>query len=403
MIVIENSTKGRGKLLIYHFEQTKDRYHSASIKWEKTKDIFGKENLLPMWVADMDFEPPNEVHEALKERIDHGIYGYTFVPESATNAIVHWLKKRHDWAVDPSWILYNTGVVPSISTVIHAYTEPGDKILLQTPVYTPFIDKVRLNDRIVVNSPLVLQNNRYEINFNDFEEKLKEGAKLFFLCNPHNPGGRVWTKEELRILADLCIKHNCLIISDEIHSDLVFKPNKHIPIASIDEKYKDYVITLIAPSKTFNIAGLQTSSAIIPNQHLRKKFQFTQNKLGYYTLNTLGIFAMEAAYLYGEEWLEQLLLYLKENIQITKQFIEKEIPQIEMMEPEATYLLWLNCRMFSLSDEEIRHALIHKGELALEPGPKYGLGGEGFVRMNIACGRNTLHDGLQRLKKAFTE
>lgn len=389
--------------MIYHFEQTKDRHHSASIKWEQTKDIFGEENLLPMWVADMDFEPPKEVHEALKKRIEHGIYGYTFVPESTTNAIVNWLKKRHDWTVDPSWILYNTGVVPSISTAIQAFTEPGDKILLQTPVYAPFMVKVKLNNRVIVNSPLQLKNNRYEINFTDFEEKLKQGVKLFLLCNPHNPGGRVWTIDELKQIADLCIKYNCLIISDEIHSDLVYKPNKHIPIASIDEKYKDHVITFIAPSKTFNIAGLQTSSAIIPNQKLSKKFELTLNKLGYYTLNTFGIFATEAAYLHGEEWLEQLLDYLKENIKIAQQFIEKEIPQIEVMKPDATYLLWLNCRKMSLSDEEIKNALIHKGKLALEPGPKYGPGGEGFVRMNIACGRNTLHEGLQRLKQAFAQ
>ncbi|WP_449621659.1 MalY/PatB family protein [Robertmurraya sp. Marseille-Q9965] len=386
----------------YDFDKRIDRQNTASVKWGLNGVIFGTDDVLPMWVADMDFEPPHEVTVALRERLEHGIYGYTYIPESAADGIQSWIKKRHDWDIHASWILYSPGVVPSIGVAIHAFTQPGDKVLIQSPVYTPFFNTIEQNDRVVVNSPLILKNNRYEIDFADFEEKLKEGVKLFILCNPHNPSGRSWNEGELRRITDLCIQYNCLVVSDEIHSDLIFKPNRHVPIASLDEKYQDHVITFVAPSKTFNLAGLQASAAIIPNGELRKTFKTTQGKLGFFHLNIFGVTAMEAAYRHGEAWLEELIAYVKENIDITTDFIERELPELTVMDPDGTYLLWIDCRKLGLSDEEIKDKLIKKGKLGLEPGPKYGPGGEGFVRMNLACTRDTLMDGLERLKRAFS-
>ncbi len=260
---------------------------------------------------------------------------------------------------------------------------------------------IKKNNRVVINSPLTLTNNSYVIDFFDFEEKLKMGVKLFLLCNPHNPSGRVWRKEELQKIGELCYQYNCLILSDEIHSDLIFSPNTHIPIASLDEKWKDLVITCIAPTKTFNLAGLQASAVIIPNKQHRTAFEMVQARQGFHSLSTFGFIGMEAAYRYGEQWLEELLEYLHENIQITRNFIEEHLPSIKMMEPEGTYLIWLNCRNLGLNDHQIRDQLLNKGKLALEPGTKYGQGGEGFVRMNIACPREILLDGLERLKRAF--
>lgn len=386
----------------YNFHQYIDRQNTASIKWGMTKNLFGAEDVLPMWVADMDFEAPAEVIEALKKRMDHGIFGYSYVPPSAGEALQSWLKKRHNWDIDPSWILYSPGVVPAIGIAIQALTEPGDKVLLQSPVYTPFFNMIKNNKRVVVNSPLEMKDQKFQINMKDFEEKLKEGVKLFLLCNPHNPGGRVWTEDELKEVAELCLKYDTTIISDEIHSDLIFKPNRHVPLASLDKRYEEHVITFVAPSKTFNLAGLQASAAIITNEKMRAAFQETQIRLGITSIGPFGATGLEAAYRYGEQWLEELLPYLYENIMICKRFIEEEIPGISVMVPEGTYLIWLDCRGLGLADKEIWNSLLKKGKLGLEPGSKYGPGGEGFLRMNIACSRETLLEGLSRLKKAFS-
>ncbi|KKK39308.1 cystathionine beta-lyase [Mesobacillus campisalis] len=386
----------------YDFNQNIDRKSTASVKWEMVKQVFGEEDVLPMWVADMDFLPPREVVEAIKNRVDHGIYGYTFVRQEAGEAVAGWQKKRHGWDIDPSWIVYSPGVVPTIALAIQAYTEPGDKVMLQSPVYTPFFDMAKVNGRTVVNSQLKLIGDTYEIDFEDFEQQLKDGVKLFLLCNPHNPGGRVWREEELIKIGDLCLQYGCLILADEIHSDLVFKPNKHIPIASIKEEYKKIVLTGIAPSKTFNIAGLQSSAVVIPDKELRRKFTEQQKMQGFFSLNVFGITAMEAAYLHGEPWLEELLVYLKENTGEAVSFIKAELPDIKPVVPEATYLLWLDCRQTGWSDEEIKERLLKKGKLGLNLGTGYGPGGEGFVRMNLACPREILREGLNRLKISFT-
>ena len=383
------------------FDEKIDRLNTASVKWEATKEVFGEADLWPMWVADMDFKPPQAVIEAIQKRADHGVFGYTFIPESTKQAIQAWVLKRHGWSIDPSWLIYCSGVVQAISTAVQAFTEEGDRVLLQSPVYTPFFNMIEQNNRIVVNAPLILENDGYKIDYTRFEDALKSGCKLFLLCNPHNPGGRVWTKEELSRIGELCLKYNCLILSDEIHSDLVYKEYKHTPIASLTNDLSENVITCIAPSKTFNLAGLQASVAIIKNTKLRKQFDETLKRQGYFSLNTFGIIAMEAAYRDGEAWLEELIDYLQENKQYALRFLQEHLPEISCVKPEGTYLLWLDCRKLGLSDKELRTALLQKGKLALEPGSKYGPGGEGFVRMNIACPKDYLIEGLKRLKNAL--
>ncbi|MDQ0270895.1 MalY/PatB family protein [Cytobacillus purgationiresistens] len=385
----------------HNFHEKIERANSSSVKWGLTQTMFGEADILPMWVADMDFKPTVEVAEAIQQRMEHGIYGYTFAPLSLSEAIRDWVKTRHDWEITLSSIIYNSGVVPSIAAAIQTYTSEGDAIMIQTPVYTPFFEMIKKNNRTVVSSPLKLEDGRYQMDFDDFENKLKEGVKLFLLCNPHNPSGRVWNENELKKIGYLCHKYNCLILADEIHSDLIFKPNRHVSIASLDEKFADITITCIAPTKTFNLAGLQASALIIPNEELRTQFQDFQGRQGFFNLSIFGLIGMETAYRYGAEWLDELLVYLKNNIDTLNEFVERDIPNISVMEPDGTYLVWIDCRELRLSDEEIQERLIKRGKLGLEPGPKYGPGGEGFVRMNIACPHEVLLDGLARLKKAF--
>ncbi|XJZ26784.1 MalY/PatB family protein [Bacillota bacterium Lsc_1132] len=383
------------------FDEKVDRMQTASFKWERTENIFGAKDLLPMWVADMDFRPPQAVIDALKKRVEHGIFGYTFIPESTNKAIQYWLNKRHNWKIESETILYANSVVESISVAIQTYTKPGDKVLLQSPVYTPFFEMIEKNGRVVANSPLKLNGARYDIDFETFEQELKNGCKLFLLCNPHNPGGRVWSREELLKIGELCLKYDCLIVADEIHSDLVYQSHKHYPMASLSNELAEITITCISPSKTFNLAGLQASAIVIHSKEMREQFFNTQRRHGFFSLNTFGILAMEAAYQNGEMWLEELMDYLEGNKQFAISYLAENLPQLTYMEPDATYLLWIDCRKLALSDKEIKKLLIEKGKLALEPGQKYGLGGEGFVRLNFACPREMLADALERLKKAF--
>lgn len=379
------------------------REQTNSVKWDMMDKVYGRKDLLPMWVADMDFLAPKEVREKILDRANHGIFGYTFPSDRLFKVVRDWIGKRYGWDVSPSWMLPSNGVVPSISMAIQALTNVGDSVLIQTPVYTPFYDMIKNNDRKVVINPLIEENGYYSINFVDFENKLKEeDVKLFILCNPHNPVGRVWKKEELNMMAELCEKYGVYIVSDEIHADIVFSPHKHTPIASLDKKYEEISITCYAPSKTFNIAGLQASVMVIPNQQIRSKISEIQKKLGFFTLNVFGLIGMEAAYEYGEQWLENLLSYLKNNIETAIKYIKDELPFLHVKEPEGTYLLWIDCRSLNMSDQEIQKALVEKGKLALEAGKKYGVEGEGFVRMNIGCHEETLIDGLHRLKKAYS-
>lgn len=382
------------------FDQRIERSGTHSVKWDMLKTVFGHEDLLPMWVADMDFKPPQAVLDTLDKRLKQPPYGYTFVPDSTGSAVASWLDRRHGWSIKHSWLLYSIGVVPSISVIIRALTEAGQQVLTMTPVYTPFFQMVELNDRKLATTLLKETDGKYEIDWADFEEKLKE-TSLFLLCSPHNPSGRVWTKEELAKISRLCKKNNVIIISDEIHSDLIYRHAKHVPTAAASDEH-EHIITLVAPSKTFNLAGLQASVIIASDKEIREKIQAEQTKLGFFTLNTFGIAAMEAAYTEGEEWLESLLTYLEGNVSLVREAV-KEIPGVYLIEPDSTYLLWIDYRETQKSDEEVQDALLKKAKLALEPGEKYGEGGQGFVRMNIGCSREVVQEGVKRLKYAFTD
>jgi cysteine-S-conjugate beta-lyase len=389
-------------MMMHNFDSSPDRKGTSSVKWDLTKTVFGRDDVLPMWVADMDFPPPPEVLDALHKRVEHGIFGYTYTGDSLGKAVCSWMKERHNWEIKESSLLYSSGIVPAIATIIRAFTEKGDGILMHSPVYTPFFSLAESNGRIPIKAPLVIKEGQFTVDFHAFEEALKQGVKLFLLCSPHNPGGRVWTEDELLKMAALCKKYNVLIISDEIHADLVHKPHTHIPIASLKKEIEDITLTLAAPSKTFNIAGLQASAMIIPNKELREKVAEEHQKQGIFTLNTFGVVGMEAAYLHGGDWLDSLMSYLADNIEEVRTFVEKELPELSIMEPEATYLLWIDFRDTGKTETELQDLLLNKGKLALEPGSKFGEDGEGFFRMNIACTRETLRDGLERLKKALT-
>jgi cystathionine beta-lyase len=355
-----------------------------------------------MWVADMDFAAPAAVKEAVKKQIEHGVYGYTGIPASMKEAIQLWMKNRHGWEIETDWLLFNHGVVPSLGTAIQAFTEKGDSVLLQSPVYTPFFNMIERNERKVVNSQLVWKGNSYEIDFDDLENKItSQNVKLFLLCSPHNPGGRVWTKAELTKLAEICGQHNVIIVSDEIHSDLTADPYPHTPIAAIREEFKDFIVTCIAPSKTFNLAGLQSSSMIVPNKKLRTRLAEIQGQQGFSSLNMLAVTATEAAYREGGPWLDEAIEYIRGNIHLVTEFIEKELPKLHVMKPEGSYLIWIDCRSLGLSDEELMRKILHDGKLALGKGSQYRAGGEGFMRMNVACPRSLVEEGLARLKKAL--
>ncbi|MCD7035748.1 pyridoxal phosphate-dependent aminotransferase [Metabacillus sp. GX 13764] len=385
------------------FQKQIIRTETGSVKWDRTKEVFGTSDVLPMWVADMDFEAPQEVKKALVERVEHGVFGYTFPNAAAKEAIMKWTETRHQWKISSEEaMLFSSGVVTALSVVIQALTEKGDKVLLQSPVYTPFFTMIEENERVVENSPLLLEDSRYYINFEDLESKLSQPeVKMMLICSPHNPSGRAWTEEELRQIGDLCIKHGVTAVSDEIHSDLMLFGKRHYPFASLGKEYAQQCITCIAPSKTFNLAGLQASAIITENKDFRDKIAAVQHKNGQFGLNAMAITAMKAAYETGSAWLDQLLVLLENHTAALTAFIEDRIPEIKVMKPDASYLIWLDCRGTGLSDQELKHQLLYKGKLALEPGPKYGSGGEGFVRINIGTPLATLQEGLLRLEKAF--
>ncbi|KKE79527.1 pyridoxal phosphate-dependent aminotransferase [Oceanobacillus caeni] len=383
------------------FDRVHNRLNTRSMKWDLREFIFQNEDILPMWVADMDFQAPREVNEALIKRAEHGIYGYTVVDNAVKDSIVNWVKTRHDWEINREWLSFSKGVVTSLHMAIRAFTEPQDKILIQTPVYTPFYNVIQAHDREIVKNPLIEENNYYTINFNDFEEKLKSGVKAFILCSPHNPVGRVWKKAELEEMARLCLKYNVLIISDEIHADLVFSGKKHIPIASLSEEIANHTITCMAPSKTFNLAGLEASYVITTNKEKRKKLIEEFQKQGHGNgLNTMANTALEAAYNYGSPWLNELLTVLEGH----RDYVTKELEHntdLRVTPSEGTYLLWIDCSSLGLDAKELKEFMIHKARVGLNAGVDYGEEGKQYMRMNLACPRATIAEGTKRIIEAI--
>jgi cysteine-S-conjugate beta-lyase len=380
----------------YDFDIILPRENTNSVKFDLRKEIFGREDVIPMWVADMDFPVPPFVQEAVMKRAAHPIYGYSIIPDSYNNAIKGWLKKRSAWEIRKEWLCFSPGIVTGLNVLVQALTDPGDKIIVQPPVYFPFFSCVENNGRKLVLNQLIEKEGVYSIDFDDLENKMKDGARMMILCNPHNPVSRRWTKEELEWIGTKSIEHKVLIVSDEIHCDLVFEPQHHIPLASLSVEIARNTITCIAPSKTFNLAGLFTSSIIIPNDSLRRRFKAAEEKI-HLSANIFGITAAEAAYRFGEEWRAELMIYLKKNIELVKDFLAVKIPDITVSPAEATYMLWLDFRKLGFKAPELKKLLIEKAGLGFVEGTTFGPGGEGFQRMNIACPRVTLERALERI------
>lgn len=382
----------------YDFDTIINRRNTNSVKWDMTSE----KDILPMWIADMDFKTADPVIKALEKRVQHGIFGYGAIPKEYYEAEASWWDKRHNFKIKEEWIEVSTGVIPSLSAVVQAFTEIGDKVLIQSPVYNYFNTSITNNRCHIVLNELKFNGEFYEIDFDDFEKKASDKkVKVFILCNPHNPVGRVWSQYELERLGEICIKHNVLVLVDEIHRDLVYKENKHIPFASISESFLMNSITCTAPSKTFNIAGLKASNIIVANYEYRKKVNRSLNINETIEPNVFGIEALIAAYNEGEEWLEQLLEYLEENRDYLISFINKRIPKLKVLKPEATYLIWIDCRSLGINSKELSEKIFEQGKLRINDGQTYGEAGKGFIRINIACPRAVLIEGLERLEKVL--
>lgn len=385
----------------YNFDEIIERRGTNSLKYDFAVERQKPEGVLPLWVADMDFQTPPEVIAAMTTACNHGIFGYTEAKEPYTQAVMNWFKTRHNWEPESSWLVKTPGVVFAICTAIQAYSAPGDSILIQRPVYYPFTDAILQNNRTLINNPLIFRDGAYHIDIDDFERKIKENqVKLFILSNPHNPVGRVWSEEELIKMGDICLKYGVTVIADEIHADFTYPGHRHIVFAGLKPEYAEITVTCTAPSKTFNLAGLQVSNIFISNRKLRQSFRKTMYQTGYTSLNTLGLAACQAAYEKGGDWLEELKAYLCTNLDYIRTFLSDELPQIKLVEPEGTYLIWLDCRKLGLSDAELDQFILEEAGLWLDNGSMFGPEGEGFQRINIACPRATLQKAFQQLKQA---
>lgn len=384
----------------YSFDEIIEREGTACVKWDLRKQVFGNAEVLPMWVADMDFKTPGFITEAIIKRASHAVYGYTYRTDGYYNSIINWMVKQHGWNIERDWILFSPGVVPVLYMATLAFTEPGDKILIQPPVYPPFYDAVVKNNRQLVYNPLLQVDDRFVIDFEDLDQKLP-GTKMMILSNPHNPIGRVWTEMELLKIGKLCIKHNVILISDEIHCDLVLPGYKHICTANLSPEIAAITITCLASSKTFNTAGLSTSSVIISNPEIRTKLDAVIQSTHVDAGNFFGAIASEAAYEHGEAWHERLIQYLSENVAFVRSFLAERLPEIKLNAHEATYLLWLDFRALNLPQPELVDLIVNKALLGLNDGTAFGVEGTGFMRLNVGCPRAMLLDGLTRLESAL--
>lgn len=377
----------------FNFDKIVKRRGTNSVKWDSRDD-----GVIPLWVADMDFESPREVRDAILDRAEHGVFGYTIESDSFFEAVKQWVSRRHNWTVEKEWLVFAPGVMPGIRGILQVITRPGDKVILQSPVYPPFFRAIEDSGCHVLNNQLKYENSGYTMDFLDLEEKAKDArTRALILCSPHNPVGRVWTRDELRRVADICLEHDVVLISDEIHSDLVYKEYKHIPIASICNEFTDNTVTCIAPSKTFNLAGLKTACLVVPNPKVRREFK---HLILPQKATIFGGIAAEAAYTYGDMWLDALLDYLEASKNLLTGYLKARIPQIKVVEPEGTHLVWLDCRELGMDNEALEQFMLDKAGLWFNQGYSFGDGGDGFVRMNIGCPQATLEEALGRLETA---
>lgn len=385
----------------YNFDEIIDRRNTDCLKYDFAVERGKPADVLPLWVADMDFRTAPHIIEKAVADASLGIYGYTESKDDYFQAVANWYSTYFDWNVEKKWLVKTPGIVFAIGLAIKTLTKEGDGVMIQQPVYYPFSEVIKDNDRKLVNNALVLRNGHYEIDFEDFEQKIiQEQVKLFVLCSPHNPVGRVWTKEELQKIGEICLKYGVKVVSDEIHSDFVYGDRKHYVFTTVDPRFEEFSIVCTAPSKTFNLAGLQASNIFIPNVQIRKAFLKQMSAVGYNQLNMIGLHACKAAYETGREWLEELKVYLKGNLDFVREYLEQNLPQIKLIEPEGTYLIWLDCRALGLPEAKLEHLIVHEAKLWLDSGAIFGKDGEGFERINIACPRAILEEACKRLCRA---
>ena len=384
----------------YNFDEIINRNDTDSVKWDAVEARWGRNDLIPMWVADMDFRTAPFVVEALKKRLEHEVLGYTFACKEWSDSIIHWVKERYGWTIGKEMLMFTPGIVRGLAFVIHCFTEKGDKVMVMPPVYHPFFLVTQKNEREVVYSPLVLNDGQYDIDFERFREDV-QGCKLLILSNPHNPGGRVWTQEELSQIADICYESGTLVVSDEIHADLTLPPYKHPTFALISEKARMNSIVFMSPSKAFNMPGLASSYAIIENEEIRHRFHAFMEASEFGEGHMFAYLSVAAAYSHGTEWLEQVVAYIKGNIDFTEDYLKENIPALKMIRPQASYLIFLDCRGLGLSQKELNRLFIEDAHLALNDGTTFGKEGEGFMRLNVACPRATLENALEQLRQAI--
>ena len=389
---------------MYDFDKIIDRHGTNCLKFDFAKERGKNGDELSLWVADMDFQVAKPITDALQVQVNHGIYGYTEVKSDYFDIVKNWFKDNFDWEIKKGSLVKTPGVVYAIAMAVKAFTKEGEAVIIQQPVYYPFSEMIIANNRKLVNSPLVLKDGRYEIDFEDFEKKIVENnVKLFILCSPHNPVGRVWSVEELKRIGDICIKHDVVIFSDEIHADFVYEPNKHHVFASLGESYAANSVIATAPSKSFNIAGLQVSNIFIENKKLRDAFRNEIVKSGYSQLNTMGLAAARAAYESGKEWLDEVRAYIKDNLIFFRDYLKENIGELSLIEPEGTYLVWVDFRKLGLSEKQREDLIVNKAKLWIDSGAMFGVDGEGFERFNIACTREYLKMALDSLAKAIKD
>lgn len=387
----------------YNFDQVIERRGTNALKTDVLKERYGKDNLIPLWVADMDFLSPPAITEAIIERAKHGIFGYTCPSTEYYQSIIKWVDKRHNWKLEQEWISFIPGIVKGIAFVIDCFTNKENSIIIQPPVYHPFRLVPEMHQRSLINNNLVLEAGHYKMDLDDLKKQIDPKSKILILCNPHNPGGRVWTKQELIDLAEICYDNNILVISDEIHSDLVYKEHTHIPFASVSEKAAQNSITFMAPSKTFNIAGIVSSFSVIPNDKLRAKFHSYLKKSELEEGHIFAYIAAQTAYEKGGEWLDEAKEYIWQNILFVDSFIKRNIPQIKVMLPEASFLVWLDCRELGLSQKDLVSLFVNDAHLALNDGSMFGARGEGFMRINVGSPRSIIEKALNNLKTAINK
>ena len=385
---------------MFNFDKKINRAGTASVKYDMRDEIFGKPDVLPMWVADMDFETPECIRKAVAERAAHPVYGYSIMTDDYFDAFTGWVKRRHNWNIQKEWIVFSPGIVTAINAAAFAFTEKGDKVIVQPPVYFPFFDAVKNNGRKQLLNQLLYVDNSYKIDFNDLEQKAKE-AKLMLISSPHNPVSRCWTEDELKRVGEICLHNGVIILSDEIHADLTLPGYKHLPLASLSDELAEITVTCMAPSKTFNVAGLFTSQIVIKNDKLRSKFTKAMDTYHLVHGNLFGMVASQAGYTNGDLWLDTLREYLLENFNLVNDFFTNELPQLTLVKPEATFLAWIDYSKTGLSDREMQNKMVQEAGLGLNPGRIFGSGGSGFMRMNLGTPRSNVLEALERMKKSF--